>query len=65
VLQFLPTHHSFPEIAARLNVSANTVKTHTRAVYRKLDAASRGQAVEHARVAGLIDPAALTLAEAA
>jgi LuxR family maltose regulon positive regulatory protein len=65
VLQFLPTHLSFPEIAARLNVSANTVKTHTRAVYRKLDAGSRGQAVDHARVAGLIDPAAHTLAEAA
>ena len=65
MLQFLPTHLSFPEIAARLNVSANTVKTHTRAVYRKLDAASRGQAVDHARVAGLIDPGGLTLAEAA
>ncbi len=65
VLQFFPTHLSFPEIAVRLNVSANTVKTHTRAVYRKLDAGSRGQAVDHARVAGLIDPGALTLAEAA
>jgi LuxR family maltose regulon positive regulatory protein len=64
VLQFLPTHLSFPEIAERLNVSANTVKTHSRAVYRKLDARSRGQAVAQARAAGLIDaqPAAVALA---
>ena len=65
VLQFLPTHHSLPAIADELNVSANTVKTHTRAVYRKLGAGSRGEAVERARVAGLIDPAAFTLAAAA
>ena len=57
VLQFLPTHLSFPEIAERLNVSANTVKTHSRAVYRKLDASSRAEAVVHAGEAGLIDDA--------
>ncbi len=55
VLQFLPTHLSFPEIAERLYVSANTVKTHTRSVYRKLDASSRGEAVVRAREAGLLD----------
>jgi LuxR family maltose regulon positive regulatory protein len=55
VLQFLPTHLSFPEIASRLYVSANTVKTHARAVYRKLDASSRGEAVLRAREAGLLD----------
>jgi LuxR family maltose regulon positive regulatory protein len=58
VLQYLPTHLSFPEIAERLYVSANTVKTHTRAVYRKLDASSRGEAVVRAREAGLLDPPA-------
>ncbi len=65
VLQFLPTHLSFPEIAERLNVSANTVKTHSRAVYRKLDARSRGQAVAQARAAGLIDPQPAAVALAA
>jgi LuxR family transcriptional regulator, maltose regulon positive regulatory protein len=55
VLQFLPTHLSFPDIAERLYVSANTVKTHARSVYRKLDASSRGEAVACAREAGLLD----------
>lgn len=57
VLQFLPTHLSFPDIAERLYVSANTVKTHARSVYRKLDASSRGEAVARAREAGLLDQA--------
>jgi LuxR family maltose regulon positive regulatory protein len=55
VLHFLPTHLSFPDIAERLYVSANTVKTHARSVYRKLDASSRGQAVARAREAGLLE----------
>ena len=65
VLQFLPTHLSLPEIARTLNVSANTVKTHTRAVYRKLDARSRAQAVAQARSAGLLDASGGAMAEAA
>ncbi len=54
VLRFLPTHYSFHEIAGRLHVSANTVKTHVHAVYRKLDASSRSEAVAHATAAGLL-----------
>ena len=65
VLLLLPTHLSFPELARRLNVSANTVKTHARAVYRKLGATSRAEAVTRAGEAGLIDTAATALAEAA
>jgi LuxR family transcriptional regulator, maltose regulon positive regulatory protein len=57
VLQLLPTHLSYPAIAQRLYVSPNTVKTHVRAVYRKLDASSRGEAVAHAFAAGLLDDA--------
>ena len=55
VLRFLPSHLSFREIAARLHVSANTVKTQAHAVYRKLYASSRSEAVARAREVGLID----------
>jgi LuxR family transcriptional regulator, maltose regulon positive regulatory protein len=55
VLRFLPSHLSFREIAARLQVSANTVKTQAHAVYRKLDACSRSEAVARARAVGLVD----------
>jgi LuxR family transcriptional regulator, maltose regulon positive regulatory protein len=55
VLRLLPSHLSFREIAARLHVSANTIKTQAHAVYRKLDASSRSQAVANARAMGLLD----------
>jgi len=55
VLRMLPTHLSFPAIAKQLFVSTNTVKTHVRALYRKLDASSRSEAVSHAASAGLLD----------
>jgi LuxR family transcriptional regulator, maltose regulon positive regulatory protein len=55
VLQFLPSHLSIREIAERLYVSPNTVKTHARAVYRKLDASSRAEAVDRAGEAGLLE----------
>jgi LuxR family maltose regulon positive regulatory protein len=55
VLRFLPSHLSFREIAARLHVSTNTVKTQAHAVYRKLDASSRSEAVAWARAVGLVD----------
>jgi LuxR family transcriptional regulator, maltose regulon positive regulatory protein len=56
VLRFLPSHLSFREIADRLYVSPNTVKTHVRGIYRKLGVTSRGNAVDRARGAGLVDP---------
>src|SRR4051794_2098989 len=55
VLRLLPTHLSFREIAGSLHVSANTIKTQAHAVYRKLDASSRNEAVQHARRIGLLD----------
>jgi LuxR family transcriptional regulator, maltose regulon positive regulatory protein len=54
ILRFLPSHRSFREIALQLGVSANTVKTQAHAVYRKLGAGSRSEAVARAREAGLL-----------
>src|SRR5947209_7301886 len=54
ILRFLPSHRSFREIGAQLGVSANTVKTQAHAVYRKLGAASRSEAVVRATQAGLL-----------
>jgi LuxR family transcriptional regulator, maltose regulon positive regulatory protein len=55
VLTLMPTHLSFREMGRRLHVSANTVKTHAHAVYRKLDVCSRSEAVVRARSTGLLD----------
>lgn len=54
VLPYLQTHLSRDEIADRLMVSHNTVGSHTRAIYRKLDATSRSEAVDAARAIGLL-----------
>jgi LuxR family transcriptional regulator, maltose regulon positive regulatory protein len=54
VLRLLGSKLSQREIAAELYVSFNTVKTHTRAIFRKLGAASRAEAVTRARDLGLI-----------
>lgn len=55
VLQFLPSHLSFPQIGEHLHLSQNTVKTHALAIYRKLGVASRAEAVERARTLGLVE----------
>jgi LuxR family maltose regulon positive regulatory protein len=49
VLRYLPTNMTRPEIARELYVSINTVNTHIRNIYAKLDARSRSAAVERAR----------------
>lgn len=49
ILRYLPTALSNREIAAELFVTTNTVKTHLRSIYRKLDVARRREAVERAR----------------
>ena len=57
LLPLLTTHLSFREIAARLFVSRNTVKTQAISIYRKLDASSRSEAIERAAELGLVDAA--------
>ena len=55
LLPLLTTHMSIPEIAAEQFVSPNTTKTHAVAIYRKLGASTRTQAVTRARELGLLD----------
>ena len=55
LLPLLTTHLSFREIADRLFVSRNTVKTQAISVYRKLGASSRSEAVARAEALGLIE----------
>jgi LuxR family maltose regulon positive regulatory protein len=54
ILRYLPTMMSNQEIAGELFVSVNTVKTHLKAIYRKLDAPGRRDAVSRARELGLM-----------
>ena len=49
VLRYLPTNLSRPEIASELSVSVNTVNTHVRNIYAKLQARDRSAAVQRAR----------------
>jgi LuxR family maltose regulon positive regulatory protein len=49
VLRYLPTNLSRPEIASELSVSLNTVSTHVRSIYAKLQVRDRSSAVQRAR----------------
>jgi LuxR family maltose regulon positive regulatory protein len=49
VLRYLPTNLSRPEIAGELSVSVNTVSTHVRSIYAKLQVRDRSAAVQRAR----------------
>lgn len=54
VLRYLASTLTTKEIAQKLYVSVNTVKTHQRAIYQKLGASDRRAAVAHGRELGLI-----------
>jgi LuxR family maltose regulon positive regulatory protein len=49
VLRYLPTNLSRHEIAGELSVSLNTVSTHLRSIYAKLQVRDRSSAVRRAR----------------
>jgi LuxR family transcriptional regulator, maltose regulon positive regulatory protein len=48
VLRYLPTRLSTIDIATKLHISPNTVKTHLKSIYHKLEARSRNEAIIHA-----------------
>jgi DNA-binding CsgD family transcriptional regulator len=54
VLQLLADGRSNKEIAARLGVSPNTVKTHVARLFEKLQVARRTEAIQRARELGLV-----------
>jgi LuxR family transcriptional regulator, maltose regulon positive regulatory protein len=54
VLRYLPTNLTRPEIAGELYVSINTVNTHIRSIYAKLQARDRSSAVRRARALRLL-----------
>lgn len=53
VLRLLAGSKSLSEIGRELYISSNTVKTHTRAIYRKLGVSTREGAVEEGRRLGI------------
>jgi LuxR family maltose regulon positive regulatory protein len=55
VLRLLTTDLSMREIGGRLFLSPNTVRTHTRAIYRKLGVNARSEAVARAEALGLLE----------
>jgi len=54
VLRLLDSDLSAPEIARELFVSYNTVRTHTKHIFTKLDVSTRPAAVRRARERGLM-----------
>jgi LuxR family maltose regulon positive regulatory protein len=56
VVQYLPSHLTFPEIGQQLWLSRHTVKSQAMSAYRKLGVSSRSEAVTRARQLGLLPP---------
>jgi LuxR family maltose regulon positive regulatory protein len=54
VLSYLPSHFKTNQIAAMMFLAPNTVKSHMKALYRKIGVNSRAEAVTLARAHGLL-----------
>ena len=54
VLRLLDSELTGPQIARRLYVSVNTLRTHTKRIFTKLDVTTRAAAVRSARERGLL-----------
>ena len=54
VLRLLDTDLTGPEIARRLYITVNTLRTHTKRIFTKLDVTTRAAAVRRAREHGLL-----------
>jgi DNA-binding NarL/FixJ family response regulator len=55
VLSYVAKGYSVQEVADLLHLSANTIKTHVRRIYKKLSVTSRSEALHEARALGLLD----------
>jgi LuxR family maltose regulon positive regulatory protein len=54
VLRLLDSDLTGPEIARELYITLNTMRTHTKRIFTKLDVTTRAAAVRHARERGLL-----------
>jgi LuxR family maltose regulon positive regulatory protein len=54
VLRLLDSELTGPEIARRLYVSVNTLRTHTKRIFTKLDVTTRAAAVRRGHDRGLL-----------
>jgi LuxR family maltose regulon positive regulatory protein len=55
LVPFLSTYLTFPQIAERLFVSRNTIKSQAISIYQKLGVSSRGEAIEQLQEIGLLE----------
>ena len=55
VLRLLAQGHTLGEVGQSLTLSVNTVKTHVKNVYSRLDVSTRIAAVDTARRMGILD----------
>lgn len=54
ILDLLPSHFTYSEIADQLDLSVNTVKGNLKSIYRKLEVTARAEAVHVARATGIV-----------